>query len=1000
MASKALKGLTIKIGADTSDLFESLGKVEKKGRSLSSELGQINKALKLNPSNTELLAQKQQVLAEAISNTEEKLGTLKDAEKQVQEQFERGEVSEAQVRALRREIIETERKLDKYKGAAKETAEAVENLGRESDDAAEDIEDLGDESKDTEKATDDLDDSANGLAAGGLAALAAAAAAAVTAIVALAEESREYRTEMAKLDTAFTNAGHSSEAAAKTYEALQSVVGETEQAVEAANHLAKLASTEEELAEWTEILTGVYGTFGASLSIESLAEAANETARVGTVTGAFADSLNWAAAEGETFGVVMKEATKENEEWNKAVEEAKSAEDYFNLALQECSSEQERQQLITKTLTNLYGSAATQFKATNKEVIRANQATEKWNQATAKIGKTVEPVVTDIKELGAALLEDAEEPLENIADYIRSDVIPAIKSISTWVKSNGPVIKGTIVGITTALVAFKVASIATTVAQKGLKGAIVATTVAQKALNLVQKASPVGLIVTAVAALTAGVIAYAAATNKAKEPVENLTKEEQKLLEASQEAAEAFKEQQKATEEAMGQIAAEMGQVEKLAKELEILAGESGEVEESDRARADFIINELNKALGLEIEMTNGIIQNYGDLKTNIYEVIKAKRANALMEAYNADYLAALKGETEAWNGLTLAQQDYETQQGKVTEAQAAYDDTYSRYLEALQSGAFREAGSLSAILSSKEKALEEEKVILDKKKTDYDNALANYQSHYNTVADYEEAQTAILEGNYERAEEILTQKGMSYEKFSSKVDKETGKTLDILYKEAVDAGIAAKRTRDNFEKGVDGYTEQMVSEAEAGYLDALTQFSNAYADAELVGEDLGDGLADGMENKRTTLVGKAVSLVNSIITAMRDAGDTHSPSRKTMAFAEDMGAGAEIGLEKSTKPLKKAAAGQAEAILDAYREQEVTAQRALRNVADLQAARHTAGQMTAATANSPMLERILTAIEKGQVLMIDGDTLVGATANRMDTALGRRRDLAAKGAI
>lgn len=1028
MASKALKGLTIKIGADTSDLFESLDKVDKKGRSLSSELGQINKALKLDPSNTELLAQKQQVLADAISNTEEKLGTLKDAEKQVQEQFERGEVSEAQVRALRREIIETERKLDKYKKASKETADAVEELGRESDDAAEDIEDLGDESKDTEDATEDLDDAANDLAAGGLAALAAAAVAAVTAIVALAEESREYRTEMAKLDTAFTNVGHSSEAATKTYEALQSVVGETEQAVEAANHLAKLASSEEELAEWTEILTGVYGTFGASLSIESLAEAANETIRAGTVTGAFADSLNWAAAEGETFGVTMKENIEfteldkkaldqltdaqreeyearkaqydEIEAYNKKVEEAATAEDMFNIALENCADAQERQQLITKTLTSLYGSAATQFKTTNKEVIRANQATEKWNKATAKIGKTVEPVVTDIKELGVTLLDDVEEPLENIADYIRTDVLPAIKNISSWVKSNGPLIKGAVVGVTTAFIAYKGAVVAATIAEKGLKGAIVATTVAQKALILVQSATPWGLIATAVAALTTALIAYTVATKKAEKPVETLTEAEKDLLEASQEAAEAFKEQQKATEATMKGILSEMDYVTDLADELEHLADESGKVDESNQARADFIIGELNRALGLEIEMTDGVIQNYADLKANIDEVIKSKRANALMEAYNADYLAAIKGETEAFNGLTLAQKDYEAQQGKVAEAQAAYDDTYNKYLEALDSGQLKEAQYWQSVLIGKDSALQQEKKILDEKKAAYDGALSNYEAHYNTVADYEEAQTAILEGNYDRAEEILMQKGLTYEQFAGKVDKETGKTLDILYKEAVDAGIAAQRTRENFEKGVEGYTEDMAQEAELGYLKALGAFSSAYADAELVGEDLGDGLSDGMETKRSSLISKAKSLVTSIISAMREEGDTHSPSRKTMDFAEDMGAGAEIGLEKSTKGVKRAATGQAEAILNAYREQEITAQRALRNVADQQAARHTAGQMTAATANSPMLERILHTLEQGQVLILDGDALVGATANRMDTALGRRRDLAAKGAI
>ena len=123
MASNNIKGLTIEIGGDTTKLGKALDAVNKKTKSLSSELGQINKLLKLDPKNTDLLAQKQKVLAEAISNTKEKLETLKKAEKQVQEQFKRGEVSEEQVRSLQREIIATTKKLESYEKAAAEPEE-------------------------------------------------------------------------------------------------------------------------------------------------------------------------------------------------------------------------------------------------------------------------------------------------------------------------------------------------------------------------------------------------------------------------------------------------------------------------------------------------------------------------------------------------------------------------------------------------------------------------------------------------------------------------------------------------------------------------------------------------------------------------------------------------------------------------------------------------------------------------------------------------------------
>lgn len=274
MANKTIKGLTVEIGGDTTKLGKALDNIEKQGRDLSSELGNINRLLKFDPGNTELLAQKQKVLADAISTTEKKLDTLKEAEKQVQEQFKRGEVSEEQVRALKREIIETEGRLDKYKNAAKETADQIDQLGEESEEAAREVDKMGDEMEEAEKSADDLGDSAGGSLSTGLTAVIGLATAAAAAIGGIVESTQEYRTAMGKLDTAFEESNFSGEEATETYKELQSVLGDTDRAVEASNFLAKLCNTEEDLADWTEILTGVYATFGDSLPTEGLAEAA------------------------------------------------------------------------------------------------------------------------------------------------------------------------------------------------------------------------------------------------------------------------------------------------------------------------------------------------------------------------------------------------------------------------------------------------------------------------------------------------------------------------------------------------------------------------------------------------------------------------------------------------------------------------------------------------------------------------------------------------------
>ena len=129
MAGSTIKGITIEIGGDTTKLDKALSGVNKQARDIQKELKEVEKALKLDPKNTELLAQKQTLLKEAVSATSEKLDVLKKAEEQVQQQFERGEVSEEQYRALQREVIKTEAELKNLKEAAESGNSALEKVG-------------------------------------------------------------------------------------------------------------------------------------------------------------------------------------------------------------------------------------------------------------------------------------------------------------------------------------------------------------------------------------------------------------------------------------------------------------------------------------------------------------------------------------------------------------------------------------------------------------------------------------------------------------------------------------------------------------------------------------------------------------------------------------------------------------------------------------------------------------------------------------------------------
>lgn len=286
------------------------------------------------------------------------------------------------------------------------------------------------------------------------------------------EGSREYRAEMALLESAFATAGHSSTEAKNTYSELNAVLGDSGQAVEASQHIALLADNEKELKTWTDICTGVYATFGESLPIEGLAEAANETAKTGILTGGLTDALNWAGIK----------------------------EEEFQKKLDACTTEQQRQDLIMNTLNGTYKKASDQYKETNKDVLAANQAQEKLTDAFAELGRIGEPILTAIKEKVAEMASAAIPHLENFVNKV--------KDLKKWIQDNkqtihnwAAVIIGATVSIGAFLLVLKWGSIlsAATKAVKLCRAALVL-------FNATLKANPVGLVISLLAGLVAAFV--------------------------------------------------------------------------------------------------------------------------------------------------------------------------------------------------------------------------------------------------------------------------------------------------------------------------------------------------------------------------------------------------------------------------------------------------------------------------------------------------------------
>ena len=760
----------------------------------------------------------------------------------------------------------------------------TQKLRTEMEKGKEEVKKFGKVSEEQMEAFDNHLANAKTACANAMKAIGTAIVGAIASMVALAETTRELRNNQAKLQTAFETAGASAETATQVYDDLYRVLGDDGQATEAAAHLAQLTTNQEELAEWTDITTGIYASFGDSLPIESLTEAANETAKTGTLTGALADALNWAGVK----------------------------EEEFQEKLEACNDEAEREKLIRDTLNGLYKKSADNYKKNNDAVLKANDAQNRLNKSMAKMGEYMEPVNAAVKEMGASLMEDLEEPVKDIAKFLTGTFFPAIKTTYGWIKNNMPAITAAVVAMGTAYAGYKVAVLATTLAEEGLTAAVIMRTAAQKALNLVMAASPTGLLLTGLAALTAGLVAYGIANKDAEANTTSLSEAELELRDRVAETTTKIQERQEASKSAAEDSLAQSEYTKRLADELLNLADANGKVKETDEARVNFILGELNEALGTEYTLTDGIIGQYKDLTDNIYEVINAKTAMALAEDYQGAYLEALKVEEQLYTDLSTAQSAFIESGKRLQEAKEAQAEAYDLYNKRMADGTYQTNWELQVQdelrLEELDKLVIEEKKLFDERQGVYEETKEAHRLNSEEINKYELAQVYAAEGNLAAVQEILYGKGEAYKNFTGTVDEETAKVLADLEREALDAGVKAKLFRSEWEKGTEGYTEEMVLEAETAYADALAAFNTAYDDANSVGEDMGDGLEDGLGSKVSGLVSKAKSIVSQMINAMRKEADSHSPSRKTMSLGEDMGAGAEIGIEDSTPDVAGAA--------------------------------------------------------------------------------------------
>lgn len=363
-----------RVGIDGEAQFrKEIQQITENIKTLGSEFKVVASAADAEGESIESLSKKNDILNRTVTELEKRLTAQRNMLDKSTQLY--GE-ADSRTQKWQRTVNATETELNKLRGQINKNNTALDKLENATDDADNALEDLGDSADSAGSKLSAMTVAMGNLISSGIQAAVSAVSNLVSSIWNLDESTEEFRQAQGRLNTAFENAGYSAETAEAAYDGFYSILGDTDRATEASQLLAQLAENEEDVATWTEIAAGVNGTFGDSLPIEGLIEAANETANVGTVTGVLADALNW-------VGI---------------------SEDEFNEKLAQCSTESERNTLIMETLVGQYDDAAAAFQRNNATLIEARENQAAMERTLAALGGTIANIKNQLTNaLGPAL---------------------------------------------------------------------------------------------------------------------------------------------------------------------------------------------------------------------------------------------------------------------------------------------------------------------------------------------------------------------------------------------------------------------------------------------------------------------------------------------------------------------------------------------------------------------------------------------------------------------
>jgi TP901 family phage tail tape measure protein len=741
MASKRIQGITIEIGADATPLNKAIKSANAAINKTQSGLRDVNKLLKMDPSSTVLLTQKQKALSDAINQTKDKLKTLKDAADKANDALKSGEMTQEQYDALQREIIETEQNLKQLEQQARQSASVLgtqfQEAGRKIQEAGEKISAFGEK----------ISAMGGQLTMKVTAPIVAAAGVAVTKFaevdksMTLANATMKNTSEEAEMlnkameDAASASIFGMSDAANATLNFARAGLN-AEQAAAALAPSMNLAAAYagdlnvvsaglvatingfqdsfENTAHYADVFSAACGN--SALEIDDMSQAMSVAAPVFKAAGY---NIEDAALY---MGVMANNGIDANTAANalktgmaklaKPAKEGAEALDALGVELFNADGSMKDSLEVQKLLHDSFATLSDQEQIAAASAIFGKNQMSNWlaliNTAPGDVdnlSSSLEDCAGTTQEMSDAMMsgfagsiEELKSKLDvlmtSLGKLVAKYLTPVIEKISECVdkfQNLSDAEKDQIV---------RIAGIVAAVGPALLIAGKIITTISKIVTGFGNITSAVGKCITKITAMAAtnpimlaiGVAVAAAAaafavmairTKEAHDRAAELSDEQQNLHDKLMSTNDEINRQTESYKTALAQVDQEISSEQRLIDELNGITDANGRVRAGYEERAQVIAGQLAEAFGVEIEYQNGVIQKYDEVMAKIDEVIAKKKAEALLSAGQQDYINALNGQAQAYRDVKDTEDGLKVAQDALTAAQDQYTQSVNNLSQA-----------------------------------------------------------------------------------------------------------------------------------------------------------------------------------------------------------------------------------------------------------------------------------------------------------------------------